>query len=410
MISTSQVSAIAQPDLEAGARSRILVERAIALRPDLRARQAEVEITTGISEEIHTLFREAGFYRILQPRRFGGYELDLRCFSDVVREVARGCPSSGWNLCLAASHALVVGGLFGEEVQAEVFGDGDFRAPLPVAPTGVATRTEDGYVVRGRWDYASGINVATHFLAGTLVDDGDGRPPHMGVVIVPSGWKMLDNWGVILGLRGSGSNSVVVDGVNVPERFVSHANLFDLDLTDGTPGSRLHGNPMYAGQMMSFFNIQIVSIMVGLAWAAVDEFETILRTKQTAIPPFRSRSLDPELQRILGRAMAMTDAAQRVIGTVADEYLAIASRGASGREPFTTLDDNRMSVAAREAGQLAAQAVEMIASTSGTSSLADGQRIQRYLRDTYTYKSHFNAQHDRHAAAFARQFLGVPEP
>jgi len=99
-----------------------------------------------------------------------------------------------------------------------------------------------------------------------------------------------------------------------------------------------------------------------------------------------------------------------VIRTVADDYIAIATRGASGRGPFTTLDDNRMSVAAREAGQLAAQAVEMIVSASGTSSLADGERIQRYLRDTYTYKSHFNAQHDRHAAAFARQFLGVPEP
>lgn len=390
-----------EPDLQPAE----LVERAIQLRPLLRELQGEVEDNAGIPATLHERFVECGFYRILQPRRFGGYEFDPRCYADVVRELARGCPSSAWNLCLAASHALLVGSLFDERAQSELFGTGDFRAPLPVAPTGTATRSRSGYVVNGRWDYASGVNVSTIFLAGALVDDGDGHP-HPGVIAVPDGWTMLDNWGHVLGMRGSGSNSVVVDGVEIPHRYVYHGDLRDLDVSGGTPGSRLHGNPMYAGRMMSFFNIQLVSIAVGTAWATIDEYEHLITTKQTPIPPFILRAEDPEYQRVFGRAHALVEAAQRIITSIADDYLVIATRGIETDEPFSLLDDDRLSVTAREAGQMAAAAVEMLVQTAGSSPLADGQRMQRYLRDTWMYKSHLNAQHDRLAAVYARELLG----
>lgn len=219
-----------------------LVHRATGMRDWLRDHQDETEQRNGISEDTHEAFRDAGFYRSLQPRRFGGYEFDLRTYSRMVTEVARGCPSSGWNLCLAASHSLVVAGRFPESTQREVFGpDGDFRAPLPVAPSATATRTPDGYVVNGRWDYASGVNVSTHFLGGALIVDDEGGTPTPGMVLLPSGWRMLDNWGDILGFRGSGSHSVVAEDVLIPNEYVSRIHLAH-DSTDG-PGVELHGNP-----------------------------------------------------------------------------------------------------------------------------------------------------------------------
>jgi 3-hydroxy-9,10-secoandrosta-1,3,5(10)-triene-9,17-dione monooxygenase len=397
-----------EPDLA----SDELVRRARELRSWLRDRQDQTELLTGVPEDTHKAFLEAGFYRILQPRRFGGYQFDLRTFSQVITDVARGCPSSGWNLCLAASHALVVAGRFPEQTQREVFGPaGDFRAPLPVAPTGTASRTPDGYLVNGRWDYASGVNVSTHFLAAALVDEGDGAQPQPGIVLVPSGWKMLDNWGDILGMRGSGSNSVVVDNVLVPEGYVVAGHILDLDVTGGSVGSRLHGDPLYAGRMMSFFNVQLVSIITGTAWAAIDEYERIITTKKELLPPFRLRSLNPEHQRNLGLAMGLADAAQRIVLSVADDYLSYAARGAGGGEPFSELDDQRLSVAARQAGQMASQAVERLVAASGSSALANGQRMQRYLRDVATYRTHINAQHELWATTYGRSVLGVePTP
>jgi len=397
------------PQPEPGLTLEELVRRARDLQPWLRERQDQTELLNGISDDTHKAFLEAGFYRTLQPRRFGGYEFSLRTFSQMVTEVARGCPSSGWNLCLAASHSLVVAGRFPERTQREVFGPtGDFRAPLPVAPTGTATKTPEGYLVNGRWDYASGINVSTHFLGGVLIDDGQGGPPRPGMVLVADGWKMLDNWGEILGFRGSGSNSVVVENVLVPHGYVSESHVL-ADVAGG-PGTRLNGNPMYAGRLMSFFNIQLCSIVSGLAWAAVDEYKRIITTKNGHLPPFRSRSLDPEHQRNLGLAMGLADAAQRITLSVADDYTAYAARGADGGEPFSELDDQALSVTARQAGQLACQAVEMLAAAGGSSTLANGERLQRYLRDSVTYKSHINAQHGWWAAIYGRSVLGVQAP
>lgn len=409
-MSESAEDTIEIPQPEPGLTPVELVRRARELRSWLRDRQDQAELLTGIPDDTHKAFLDAGFYRTLQPRRFGGYEFSLRTFSQMVTEVARGCPSSGWNLCLAASHSLVVAGRFPEQTQREVFGpDGDFRAPLPIAPTGTATRTPDGYLVNGRWDYASGINVSTHFLGAALIDDGAGAPPSPGMVLVPSGWQVLDNWGEILGFRGSGSNSVVIENVLVPHEYVSKTHIVTPDVANA-PGVRLHGNPMYAGQFTSFFNIQLVSILSGLAWAAIDEYQRIITTKNTQIPPIHPRSHEPEHQRNLGLATSQADAAQRIILSISDDYTAYAARGTDGGEPFSDLDDQSLSVTARQAGQLACQAVERLVPASGSSTLANGQRMQRYLRDVTTYKSHINAQHDMWATTYARSVLGVDTP
>jgi 3-hydroxy-9,10-secoandrosta-1,3,5(10)-triene-9,17-dione monooxygenase len=151
-------------------------------------------------------------------------------------------------------------------------------------------------------------------------------------------------------------------------------------------------------------------VVAGLAWAAVDEYQRIITTKNDQMPPFRSRSLDPEHQRNLGLAMALADAAQRITLSVADDYTAYAARGAGGGEPFSELDDQALSVTARQAGQLACQAVETLAAAGGSSALANGQRLQRYLRDSATYKSHINAQHGRWATIYGRSVLGVQAP
>jgi 3-hydroxy-9,10-secoandrosta-1,3,5(10)-triene-9,17-dione monooxygenase len=137
----SSTVAVPEPELT----PREIVARAAAMRPELLERQAETEEHTFYSEETHRRFTEAGFYRILQPRRFGGYEFDLETYFRVIIEIARGCPSTGWCLCLGGAHVLQVASMFDEQAQAAFFGpDGHFVCASYGAPVGVAQPRDDG--------------------------------------------------------------------------------------------------------------------------------------------------------------------------------------------------------------------------------------------------------------------------
>lgn len=235
---------------------------------------------------------------------------------------------------------------------------------------------------------------------------GEG-PPKLGLVCVPDAWEVLDNWGTTIGMRGSGSNSVVVHDARIPARYVVPGDILNLDLTGGTVGGRLHDDPMYAGQTLSFFNLELVPVIVGTAWAALDEYERILTTKQTALPPIRPRHEVAEHQRNYGIALAKTEAAQRILLAGAEDYATYARRGLEGGEQFSVSDDRRLSMSLREAGLMAASAVEIVAGASGTSAANDGESMQRYLRDVQVYRTHINAQQGFWAVDIGSRVLGA---
>jgi 3-hydroxy-9,10-secoandrosta-1,3,5(10)-triene-9,17-dione monooxygenase len=385
-----------------------ILARAEAMRPHLLEAQAATEERGFYSEETHEEFRRAGFYRMLQPRRFGGYEFDVPTFARVIMEVARGCPSSGWCLCLASAHALNVGSLFSEQAQAEAFGpDGDFRAPSRGTPMGTATPVDGGWVVAGTWDYCSGAPYATHFVPVALDPSVD--PPAVVLGLVPRAqWEMLDDWGDVLGMRGSGSHSILVDSAHVPEHFVVRRNLLDVDVSDGTPGYRLHGNPMYAGRTLGFFYVEIVSIVVGTARAAVDEYEQIIRTRKTYTPPIIPRFESHDFQRPFGLGLAMVDAAESIVLRAAERYMELCVRGVEGGEPFSSVEDTRLYTSLQHGMRLAWEATDLLFRTAGSTAGKNGQRMQRYYRDIAMSRTQFAAQFERSAEWLARDYFGLP--
>ncbi len=112
-----------------------LLDRARKLRPIVEEQAAETERLTRISEDLHGKFEEAGFYRMLMPKRYGGLETDLPTYVKVWMEIARGDPSAAWCGCLAANHSLQLGSWWPERAQDEIFGTrGDFKAASVAAP------------------------------------------------------------------------------------------------------------------------------------------------------------------------------------------------------------------------------------------------------------------------------------
>jgi 3-hydroxy-9,10-secoandrosta-1,3,5(10)-triene-9,17-dione monooxygenase len=385
-----------------------MIARAIALQPLLRAEQDATERRGVHSEAIHQEFRRAGFYRCLQPRRFGGYEFDFKTYFTVGIEISRGDPSTGWCLIVGAGHSLMLGSFFDEQAQAEGFGPtGDFSAPSVAAPSGTATPADGGWLVKGKWGYASGAPYATHFMPSVLIMENPGQP-RAGIALVPrSQWKMLDDWGAILGFRGSGSNSIVVEGARVPKNHVVPIDMLDIDVSRGTLGSHLHNNPMYAGRCLSFFHGELVSVMVGLGYAAIDEYEQIIRTKNTPYPPMTPRYLHPDYQRYLGLALGMMNAAKRLALNAGEAYMEYCRRGFEGGKPFTMEEDVELLASLEHGGRLVWEAVEMMFRTSSTSGAKDGERMQRYYRDASIYRGHLSAQYEMLATRLGLLHLGL---
>lgn len=377
-----------------------LIAEAAKIGALLREQQDETDARGFYSEAIHKRLLDGGFYRILQPRRFKGFGTDCETYIRVIMELSRGHPAAGWCYTLASSHALVVGSCFSEETQRELFGaDGDFRAAYAAGPAGPPKfeRTDGGYVVSGVWPFASGIPVSTHFLGGAVIPDEAGTPNTIVFVVPREKVTVLPDWGgeAAMGMQGSGSNSVRLANVFVPDRHIAPSPIARLStdgLPDGTPGTRLHGEGLFLGLIFGWFSCEFGAILTGAARAACEEYERLLRVKPSFADPTRLRMYEPEFQRLYGEAMCRADAAEALTLGATRLYMEQCERWMQSRTPVTAEDTMRVWGTSREGCRAACEAVEMLFHTVGASVARRGERLQRYFRDVQMYRVHFQSQ------------------
>ena len=377
-----------------------LIARATQLGAKLRAQQDQSDARGCYSDEIHQELLEGGFYRILQPRMFNGGGADCETYIRVIIELSRGHPGSGWCYALASSHALVVGAHFEEEVQRELFGpEGDFRAAFAAGPAGVPIfeRRDGGYRVSGVWAFASGIPVCTHFLGGAFIPGADGLPAPVTFVVPRSSIEVLPDWGgdIAMGMQASGSNSVRLNGVFIPDRHIipSPVGLLTTgNLHNGTPGTRLHGEGLFLGIIFGWFSCEFGAIFAGAARAALEEYERLLRGKPLLFDPQRTRMHDPELQRIFGEALCRADAAEALTFSATRLHIEQCDRWMKDGQPITAADTLQVWGTAREGCRAACECVEMLFHSAGASGAKRGDRLQRYFRDVQMYRIHFQSQ------------------
>src|ERR1700729_65991 len=390
---------------EPGLTPHEIIARAQALIPLVRDQQAEAEKLGHHTAALDREFVTAGFYRMLQPRRFGGYEFDMPTFWKTMLAISTGDPGTGWGLTLGTHYALVLGAYWSLDGQREIFGPaGEFRCPARAAPQGTAEAADGGYVVTGTWDYASGIAHPTHFMGNALVRPRSSREEPLNIVLViPRGQvTVLDDWGdgVTLGMNSSGSNGVRADGVFVPARRTSVSNW--TRMTEPAPGMAWHASPLYCGRIYAVYHAGLVIPVIGAARAALAEYEHIITTKMTYFPPQVPWYTHPDHQRPYGYALALTDTAEGIIMNVGEQYMELSRRWAQTGEPFSREADVRLYAMVQQAGQLAVQAVQVIFAAASSSAAKRGQRIQRYYRDVAMYQGHISAQYLTTAAELAR--------
>jgi 3-hydroxy-9,10-secoandrosta-1,3,5(10)-triene-9,17-dione monooxygenase len=364
-----------------------VIRRAEAIAPTLIARQAETEERTFYAPDTHEEFAKAGFYRILVPRRYGGYEFGIDTFFRVVMALTRGCPSTGWMYCLGAAHSLAAATLFDEQAQAELFSAGDFICPATVVPSGSAERTADGdWLLNGTWGYCSGSPYATHFLGHTMVATGGGDPAPMLFIAPRSEWRRLDDWGAHLGLKGSGSHSIRVENGLIKSYFTIGKHLSQISVTGGTPGLALHHNPEYGGGQLSSMLLEDAALAVGIAQGALDAYEDLMRSRTTSFPPIVGRAEDADYQFWYGEAAGMIATAEAATLGAIQQWRDSCLRGP---QTFTKEQEMRIATICREVLKLCWHAVEgYLFATAGSSAVRRGERIERVWRDLSMLRSH----------------------
>lgn len=398
-----------EPDLS----EQEMIERAIALRPLLRETQAETEKRTYVVDEVQQACVDAGFYRLYIPRRYGGYEFDVTTFMRVFLELARGDVSGAWCIALAAAHALQIASWWPERAQDEIFGDGDFRAASVAAPIGLAARQDHEWDLNGKVAYCSGIPISTHYMGQALIADDDGKPSERMLLFVArcGDFEILDDWGGLMGLKGSGSNTIVFDHARIPTHWaIEDALMVDMDVSHGTPGLELHGNPMYAGRALCCFTMTLTAVAIGAAYQALDEYEEMLHSKLTPLPPMVPRITDQTFQRWYGAALAKIQTAEAALFNAADQHREACRRAAEDGITYTYGEDMRIGCIAREAVIQVWDVMQSeIFRTAGSSAATDGSRFERIFRDMAMLNSHRNTVLREWAfGELARERLGLP--
>lgn len=376
------------PPPEPGLTPEEVLARAERIAATLVDRQAETEERSFYALDTHHEFQRSGLYRMLVPRRYGGYEFTLGSYLRVVTALARGCASTAWCFTFGAAHAILAGALFDETAQDELFAGGDFICPATVGPVGMAQRAPDGgWIVDGVHPYSSGSPYASHFMGHTLIPGEDGTPPTPMLFVVPRDqWRRLDDWGAQLGLKGSGSHTVVLEQVHIPARYaLPGVHVAQVAATEGI-GRYLHDNPMYGGGLLSGLQFQLAALAVGMATGALDAYAELMTSRMTMFPPITSRAENPDYQFHYGEAAGRIAAAEAALSDAVRQWEATSAQGA---EAFTREIDVRLCTIVREVVRLSWSAVaDHLFPTAGSSAVRQGARIERVWRDMSTLRSH----------------------
>lgn len=287
-----------------------LLSEAKRLAPEFAAGAAESDHLRRLDDRSWKHLVEGGFVRALQPARFGGGEVTLLEFADMVIEIARASASAGWVAGVIGVHPWQLA-LFPEEAQQEMWGeDPTAMHSSSYNPTGKAERVAGGYRVSGRWSFSSGCDHCRGVNLGAItgkLDVGDGLalPELRSLLLLPGQYRIDDNWHVA-GMKGTGSKDIVVDDAFVPEhRTQSH---LDYALGRPLPGQQKNDGPLYRLPWSVVFNMALACSTLGAAQGFVDTWiaETSGRKLTGLGTPLAD---DPLTQRRLADATWTLDAA-----------------------------------------------------------------------------------------------------
>jgi 3-hydroxy-9,10-secoandrosta-1,3,5(10)-triene-9,17-dione monooxygenase len=371
-----------------------VVERAKGLFPLLREQARRADDERHLTQEMVDAFAVEGLARVVVPERFGGCGLGFSGVVDVAIELGRASGSMGWVGGFWADHAQWIG-LFPDEAQADVWGDGpDARVATSFAPLGKIEPADGGWRLSGDWPWASGVGHSDWVMLGALAPTDDGAvASHLFLVPVPE-ITVVDTW-YNAGLRGSGSDNVVANDVFVP----THRRLSMVDVREGTaPGAKVNDSPIFSAPLMTHAGYGMLAPAIGVARGVIEAWAETARSKAHSYTREQLAASLP-MQLRLAESAALVDAAELTLR----RCLEVVERGEA-----TTLEHrvrHRRDISF--AMTLVTRAVDDLMQMAGAGALRDESPIQRGWRDVRAIACHVMLNFNAAAENYGRHALGV---
>ncbi len=380
-----------------------LIARARDMIPVMAERARHCEERRRLPEETDQAFRAAGFYRILQPARFGGLELDYGVQTELAAEIAKGCASSGWNLSVIAAHGWILG-MFPEAAQKTVWAtnpDATISTSFLPRPDAVAERVEGGWRVNGQWGFSSGADYCQAAIIQAMIQPDADAPPEAAFLLIPRDqYRIEDTWRATA-LCGTGSNDLVFERVFVPDEHV-------LPVRDtrggGSPGSAVNPHYLYRLPLYATFPFNLIGAALGAAQGALDGIVAGLTGRETVTGANLSRHQSVQLR--IAEAAARIDTAGASLRQVAAQMNARARAG----ETIDIEAKLACRLALAHAARLCIEAVDTLFPLLGGRGLATGNAVQRAWRDVHAVGQHIGLVWDVQAGIYGRVRLGHPCP
>lgn len=372
-----------------------IMRRVETIAPRLADNAQRCEQMRRVVPESIALMAQAGLFRILQPSRVHGYEMDFRTFADAATRVSEFCPSSGWVLTVISTHHWCLGA-FSEAAQDEIFGEGqDNLIAGTLSWQGVAIPVDGGFRVEGRWQFGSGIDNAQWVMLGCA--DPATRGPGVHVVVPRSEIEIDDTWHV-LGMRGTGSKDLVANGVFVPAHRTIDTRKFFLGQS---PYIRNHPTNLYYLPAEAILGVLAPTALLGSAKFALRNFIEHTQQRRVIITGARKAEYAPTQIR-LAEAGAEIKAADLLM------HEGLRECGEILESTTSTVEQRaRLKWQGAYASELCRRAVGRLFAGSGAHAIYEGHPLQVAFRNINVGCQHASFDFENSAEQYGRIMLGV---
>jgi 3-hydroxy-9,10-secoandrosta-1,3,5(10)-triene-9,17-dione monooxygenase len=371
------------------------MRRARELVPLLRSRAQQCEDARVLLPENEQLLHETGLFRYSQPKLFGGMELPYVAVVDIVAELARGCPSTAWNVGNLGCHHWILG-YYEPETQHEIWDaspDALIASSIALA-AGRGTRVDGGLRVSGRWPFSSGVDNCQWNMLAVTVYDGDKAVDWRLCLVPKSDYRIVDTW-FAMGMVGTGSKDIEVKDAFVPERRALELARCRGGLAH--PGAKLNRGPLYRVPLVAAAGHPLSPAALGAAEGAYEHVVEVFRKRSGTYTGAKVSDFQA-VQIKIARARALIDSARYLMRESAIAFQ--AREDLSLEEKLRLRAQNCLAVAQSR------EAVETLWSCYGANGLYTRDPLQRFLRDTQAIGQHFSFNFDIAGSAFGTVALG----
>ncbi|GAA2076844.1 acyl-CoA dehydrogenase family protein [Actinomadura alba] len=375
-----------------------LVRKSAELAPLLQKHASWAEENRRLHDEVIEGLADAGVFKLRQPKRYGGYEADTQTLVEVATELGRGDGSASW----VASVSWIPGWmacLFPDEVQDEVFDTPNVRVCGTLSPSAIAAPSDGGIVVNGKWRFISGAHHShwQEIIAILAPPEGD---PYPVIALVPmSDLLIVDDWHTS-GLKGTGSVSTVAKDLFVPQQRVLPLGA----VLQGEPASKRSAeSKIYRTPLLPVASASSVGTVLGLGRAAKDAFLRRLDDRKITYTDYESQREAPLTHMQVADAALKLDAAEFHAQRLATQVDTKGNEGAQWKVEERIRARADMGAVVR----LVREAVDILATASGGSSIYTDVPIQRIARDVQAVALHALMHPNTNTELYGRVLCGL---